>query len=188
MTATLDRLTMKVALPDELDDVLAVLNSAAAWLSIKDVSQWPDRFERGDRRVDRLIRHIQDHETYLLRHDDDPVGTVTVTEWQDPEFADAWPDRLAALYVVRLAVSREGRAKVGAPLGALLLQHASILAARCGWEAVRLDCSKTNERLHRYYEEQGFTRVATVDLPHRKSGALYEKRVTRFMPPGVAPA
>lgn len=41
---------------------------------------------------------------------------------------------------------------------------------------LRLDCAKHNARLRTYYDAHGFTHVRTVDLAHRESGALFERR------------
>jgi hypothetical protein len=40
---------------------------------------------------------------------------------------------------------------------------------------LRVDAWKTNPDLGRYYESQSFAHVRTVDLPHRRSGALYQR-------------
>lgn len=67
------------------------------------------------------------------------------------------------------------RTAAGQNIGARMLDWASFRAAQQGKELLRLDAWKTNPGLHRYYEGQGFTMVRLVDLPHRQSGALFER-------------
>jgi ribosomal protein S18 acetylase RimI-like enzyme len=106
-----------------------------------------------------------------------PVGTLTLTPWQDPDFAAGWPNRdLFAQYVARFAVAPLGR-RLFTGLGTRMLDHAATIAAQRGAQVLRLDCAKRNDRLQRYYGEHGFDHVGTVDLPERKSGALFERRI-----------
>lgn len=90
----------------------------------------------------------------------------------DPEFwtpADRPGD---ALYVHKLAVSRTCS---GQGLGEVLLDWAALRAAAHDRPYLRLDCAKDNARLQAYYKKAGFRHVRTVDLPHRASGALFER-------------
>jgi hypothetical protein len=40
--------------------------------------------------------------------------------------------------------------------------------------SLRRDCAKNNTRLHDYYRQLGFA-LWTIDLPRRKSGALFQR-------------
>lgn len=74
-------------------------------------------------------------------------------------------------YVHRMAVSR--RAAGG--IGGAILDWAGAHAAAQGKQWLRLDAWKDNEGLHRYYKTVGFTLVRIVDLPHGRSGALFQR-------------
>jgi hypothetical protein len=41
------------------------------------------------------------------------------------------------------------------------------------------DAWKDNLSLHRYYESQGFVLLRVIDLPHRGSGALFQRPTTQ---------
>lgn len=56
-----------------------------------------------------------------------------------------------------------------------MLAWAARRATRAGKPLLRLDAWKSNPGLHRYYLSQGFQLVRVVDLPHRRSGALFER-------------
>ncbi|MFD0479356.1 GNAT family N-acetyltransferase [Nonomuraea thailandensis] len=63
----------------------------------------------------------------------------------------------------------------GSGLGDALLDWACAAAFSAGLPWVRLDCAKANPRLQGYYRDRGFRHVRTVDLPHRSSGALFQR-------------
>jgi GNAT superfamily N-acetyltransferase len=77
-----------------------------------------------------------------------------------------------ALYIHRMIVRRE---LAGADVGTAVIDWASERAASAGKRWLRLDAWRTNPRLQRYYANQGFQLVRTVELPHRHSGALFQR-------------
>lgn len=135
--------TFTVADAGQVDEVLAVLDEAAAWLRGRGVEQWPPRFERS-----WVEGAVQRGETWLVRSGETVSGTVTLG-LSDPVW-DGVP-RASALYVHRMAVRRSS-----AGLGAVILGWAADVARRRGREAVRLDCVASNGRLRAYYEAAGF--------------------------------
>jgi GNAT superfamily N-acetyltransferase len=151
----------------------ALREEATAWLAAKGLDQW----QPGQPRVPTAastLDAINRGACYVAYEGTDLVATITVDDHADPEF---WtPDERAepALYVHRMIVAQAAR---GRSLGTDLLGWAADLARRTGRAQLRLDAWKTNEGLHRYYKQQGFRHVRTIDLPHRGSGALFERRV-----------
>jgi hypothetical protein len=132
-----------VAAPGQLDEVLTVLDEAAAWLRGRGIAQWPPRFESS------WIRSAIDRgETWLVTVGGTVSATVTV------DLADPVWDGIAgrALYVHRMAVRRQAPG-----LGAVILGWAAGVARQHGREALRLDCVAANSRLRAYYEAAGFT-------------------------------
>ena len=109
-------------------------------------------------------------EVYIATHDDQPIATFTLTYTPDPELWNHPPDD--AGYLRRLTVHPD---HAGHGIGAQLLDHAGQLVAATGRPWLRLDCAKHNPRLHDYYRAQGFTHLRTIDLPHRESGALFQR-------------
>ncbi|MEU2059150.1 GNAT family N-acetyltransferase [Streptomyces sp. NPDC013455] len=163
---------IRAARPGELERVEALWLEASRWLAGRGLDQWqypPRRW--------RMAEAIEAGDCYLAFQDGRAVATITVHERADPEW---WrdDDPACALYVHDLAVSR---AAAGQGLGARLLDWAGALAARRGRRLLRLEAWKTNHQLHRYYLDQGFELLRIVDLPHRNSGALFQR-------PAAAPA
>jgi ribosomal protein S18 acetylase RimI-like enzyme len=162
------RITLDVrpATPNDLDTIVALLRQAYDWLTARGITdQWVRPFP-----PESIAPLIDRGEVYLAIHSDQPVATFTLTYTPDPELWNHPPDH--AGYLRRLAVDR---AHAGHGIGVQLLDHAGQLVAATGRRWLRLDCAKHNPRLHDYYRALGFTHVRTIDLPHRESGALFER-------------
>ncbi|MDA0637626.1 GNAT family N-acetyltransferase [Nonomuraea sp. MCN248] len=171
-------LTLRRAELDDLRGVLDLLADTAGWLHSRGVRQWP----REGFGPDRIIPLIEQRVLFLLQDELralDPdgqgalVATIALDRHADPEFWTAADDPGAALYVHKLAVARSWS---GSGLGDALLDWAGATAYGSGLPWLRLDCAKRNEVLQRYYRRRGFRHVRTVDLPHRASGALFQRR------------
>lgn len=162
-------LRFRAARTDELDAVEELLTGAAQWLASRGIDQWQFPPHR-----DRILRALERGECFLVSRDSKPVGTIQVDDHADPEFWTAADQPGEALYVHRMAVSR---AESGQKVGAVMLDWAAGLARKAGKPLLRLDAWKDNGGLHRYYLSNGFRLVRVVDLPHRRSGALFEREV-----------
>jgi GNAT superfamily N-acetyltransferase len=171
------QLIIRAARTDDLPAIAQLLDEAGDWMRSQGISdQWPTRFPLSDlaARVHRGELHIAyDHAT--------PVGTFALDYHADPEFWHDDPNGELAGYLHRLAVART---HAGHGLGAQLVNHAARLVADSGRRWLRLDCAKHNTRLHDYYRQLSFTHLQTIDLPHRKSGALFERAIA---PPQAGP-
>ncbi|GAA1674252.1 hypothetical protein GCM10009765_24530 [Fodinicola feengrottensis] len=152
--------------PAEVTAVSDLLAGAAAWLHRdKHLDQWPDRFP-----AERLMEAIDQQSTYLVVDHGTPVATVTLDESPDKEFWSRDECLEPALYVSKLAIDRRCRG-----LGAQVLDWAQEQAYKRDAQWLRLDAWKTNDGLRRYYVGQEFTHVRTMDLAHRRSGALFQR-------------
>jgi GNAT superfamily N-acetyltransferase len=161
-------LTIRAAYPEDLPAVAQLLDDAGAWMRNQGITdQWPIRFPLSD-----LSSRVDHGEIHIAYDGQAPVGTFALDWIADPEF---WRDEHAnadAGYLHRLTVART---HAGQGIGAQLVEHAAELVLRSGRRLLRLDCAKHNTRLHDYYRQLGFTHMRTVDLAHRKSGALFER-------------
>lgn len=161
---------LRPAHTDDLSAVTGLLGEAAAWLAGRSIQQWPaNGFPQS-----RIAGGISRGTVYLLTTGDGvPAATLTVDAAADPDF---WVDDRDALYVHKLAT---GRAFAGQGLGTYLLDWAGDLADAEGRRWLRLDCAKRNPGLQSFYKAQGFDHLRTIDLPHRASGALFQRRARR---------
>jgi GNAT superfamily N-acetyltransferase len=172
-------LTLRIAGTGDLADVMVLLNAAAAWLAERDIHQWP----AGGFPDDRIVPHLAAGTVYLVKTSTgEPVATVTLDTNADPDFWTAADDPANALYVHKLATSRTSSVR---GVGSRLLSWACAQAHDAGRRWLRLDCAKKNTALQAYYSAHGFQHVRTVDLPHRASGALFQKQATTTAYPFV---
>ncbi|MFI6812101.1 GNAT family N-acetyltransferase [Nonomuraea sp. NPDC050328] len=167
-------LTLRRAEPGDLSGVLTLLADTAEWLHSQGVRQWP-RGGFGPERIEPLIGervlHVLDADLGGLTAG--PIACIALDGHADPEFWTPADRPADARYVHKLAVSR---AWSGMGLGDALLDWAGATVGDAGLGWLRLDCAKDNAGLQRYYRRRGFTHLRTVDLPHRASGALFQRR------------
>jgi Acetyltransferase (GNAT) family len=157
-----------VATARRVSEVLTVLDTASAWLRSRGNHQWPEHFS-----ADWLHDAIARGETWLVRVNDEPVATVTLS-WSDP----LWPDDAKAGYAHRLAVTRHG---VG--MGDALIDWADRVVGAHHRDRLRLDCVARNNSLRRYYEQRGFAHRGDAQVkgaPGQRSSSGNITSVSRY--------
>jgi GNAT superfamily N-acetyltransferase len=164
--APLPALDIRPATISDLLTVQSILAEAAAWLASRGIAQW----RGGCVPEEQTARRIRQGSVHLALVDGEPVATITLDRWADPEFWDE-PDGEGG-YVHRLAVRRSW---AGRGIGKALLDWAGWRVAQDGGKWLRLDCMRDNERLHDYYRHLGFEHVRNVELGHRISGSLFQR-------------
>jgi GNAT superfamily N-acetyltransferase len=122
---------------------------------------------------DHRAQHRGRGQCWLVEEGGRAIGTVTIDDCADEEFWRPEDDPDNALYLHRMVTIRE---VAGREIGSALLDWASRRAASLGKRWVRLDAWRSNSGLYRYYTERGFELVRTVELPHRTSGALFQRQ------------
>jgi hypothetical protein len=154
--------TVELAGPEELEDVVAVLSEASAWPRSRGIEQWPHPYP-----VEWVAGSIERGETYLARESGAVVGTITL-RWADRAF---WGDQPpVAGYVHGLAVRRASAGR-----GPELLEWAGEQVREAGRDLLRLDCRSENARLRRSYEDQGFEHRGDTTVDDFRT-SLYERR------------
>lgn len=163
-----DALIIRPAIAGEAEIIAAMWSETAKWLHSRGIDQWqyPANLEKISRDIERGSAHV-------VLDGADHLGTITVDGSADPEFWIPGDDPNDALYAHRVITRPAVR---GISLGSAMLDWASRQAEKAGKHWLRVDAWKTNAALGSYYESQGFERVRTVDLPHRRSGALFQRR------------
>ncbi|MDG4794590.1 GNAT family N-acetyltransferase [Micromonospora sp. WMMD1082] len=167
---------MRVAEASDFAAVARLQSDVVRWLATRGLDQWQS-VESNDRQTpERMQKRIADAigrgECFVLTDDSRIVATVIIDELADPEFWQDEDDPGDALYVHRMIVSRN---YAGRGIGENLVDFALRLARKRGKKWLRLDAWRTNPALHEYYRQLGFDHVRTVSLPHRGSGALFQR-------------
>jgi GNAT superfamily N-acetyltransferase len=150
----------------DVQTVAQLWNQSASWLAAHGYDQWQYPI-----RWDNLRRTIANQTCWLVNHDANAVGTITLEYQPDPYWLPAdQPDD--GLYVHRMVVAETAR---GIDLGTALLDWAGRRTTAAGRHWLRLDAWKNNTDLHRYYLERGFTFVRIDDNPDDPSGACFQR-------------
>ncbi|MGW0694641.1 GNAT family N-acetyltransferase [Streptomyces sp. NPDC002738] len=148
------------ASPDDVAQLLAFREEAAAWLTRLGSDQWQRPYP-----ADRLLAAIESGSVFMVMDGDVTAATITLAPdveeglWTERELTEP------SSFVTKLTVART---HAGQNLGGRLLDWAGDRAYRNGAEWLRLDAWTTNEALQRYYLQQGFQHVRTV----REGGAV----------------
>lgn len=161
-------IVVRAAKADELDVVVDLWEEVRAWFAAQGIDQW----QYPPRLATIRANIAAGDECWILEREGHTVGTVTLDENADPEFWVAGDAPGDALYVHRMIVRREF---AGAEIGSAVMDWASKRARAAGKNWLRLDAWRTNPRLQRYYADHGFELVRTVELTHRRSGALFQR-------------
>lgn len=152
----------------DVESVVKIWNEAAAWLAGRRLDQWQYPVRR-----DRIEYAAAAGSLWLIEDVAlELTATVTLDEYADPKLWTPEDGPEQALYLHRLVVRSNAR---GAQLGSHILDWCGERAERQGKPWLRLDAWTNNPGLHRYYLDQQFHLVRTVDKPGIVSGVLFER-------------
>jgi GNAT superfamily N-acetyltransferase len=172
---------LRLAVPRDLDSVVALVREAAAWLRSMGIDQWQDPWPDPAGHRERILNDLFKGKTWLVQDGKNPAGTITIDtdEPMDVDEHPVWPaeeSQPAVLYVRRVIVSRR-YARLG--MGAALLDWAADVAKTSHRaELIRIDVRTTNLKLHAYFEGRRFTRCPDPQgLGDYSSPALFERSV-----------
>ncbi|UKW29896.1 MULTISPECIES: GNAT family N-acetyltransferase [Streptomyces] len=168
-----DRLVIRKGGVEDLPAVLAMLDSAVAWLTARGrPGQWgTEPFSARPASVDRIRDNLASATAWIAECDGIPVGTLTLAPRPSEYVEPAGEPEV----FIRLLVTDRRRA--GRGTGAALLAHAVRETRRQGVDLLRVDCYAGDDgRLVAYYRGQGFVPTETFrvgDWP----GQVLERRV-----------
>jgi GNAT superfamily N-acetyltransferase len=142
-------LSLEVAAPSDVDDLLDLRNDAARWLLDRGIEQW----RPGEFTADRMRSWVEQGYLHVLRDRGRLAASVAIL-WDDP---DIWGDAdKPAGYVHLLVVRRDRR---GTGLGDAVLLWAERHIRGSGRRFSRLDAVSSNRTLHDWYERRGYSEV-----------------------------
>lgn len=164
---------LRLANPDDLDDVVRLRRETTEWLRARGTDQWLSDWPDTETMMAGFVRALAAGQTWFAVDDDQDhvIGMITVNEVTAPGLWTEEEER-TALFAHRLTVDRS---RAGRGLGGQLLDHAGALAQEQGRTWLRLDAWTTNAELHLYYRSQSFHHVRTVANHHTPSAACFER-------------
>ena len=159
-------LKIRLAKEHDFPRLVEILNDAMHYKLTREDHSWgSDTFTD-----DELRDYAKAAELYVAEQEGEVVGTFAMT-WE----ADAalWGDQPAdAGYVHRLAIAGD---RHGWKLGEKITEEAERLTREHNRHYLRLDCNADAARLCKYYEDLGFERVETKQMPDNYAAAMYQK-------------
>ncbi|GAA3661891.1 hypothetical protein GCM10022224_026880 [Nonomuraea antimicrobica] len=163
-------LAARLAVKSDTERVIELRAESERWLAKRGIQQWTARWDEIGR--EKIRRNIANRETWVFEDDGEAIAAVTLNARPDLDFWDLDADG-PALYLYKLLLARD---RAGEGLGADIVNWSVDQAARRGFPWLRLDVCRTNKGLQRYYREQGFDHVRSVDVKGRDSGACFQRR------------
>jgi len=171
-------LRLRLASEADLESVLRLIHSVAAWLQTQNTDQWARPWPNQAVRDDRVRTDLKRGKTWIAWDGETAAATITVDPDEDPR----WPElryRHPAIYIQRLMICRPYG---GAGLGAELLDWAGKSSRRdhqADW--MRANAWTTNKRLHDYYTGQGFTSCGFCDAADGYPSAARFQRPAAYL-------
>ena len=166
--------------PTDMQTILGLIEEARNWLWVKDTDQWAKPWPDEKARDARVLRGLQAGETWIVRDEDTPAATITITPrinpavWSIPACTCDLSER--AVFVHRLITARKYS---GLGLSAGLLDWAGLRSQRLyGAKWIRTDVWSTNKTLHDFLRWRGFERCGFCADPEYPSGTLFQKPVS----------
>lgn len=179
----------------DVEACMDLLDARGRWLhdTMGITDQWPRSMRghaggSGGRTFDRSAELHRAAERWTLWGIRDVTGTVVacaiVDTYGDPDYTAHYPATARCpetgqafaeprtFYIHRMATALDC---AGYGLGARLLGRAADVARERAGVLLRLECSRANEGLKRYYVRQGFRQVNDVEVAGRFSGALFQR-------------
>ncbi|MEV4512155.1 GNAT family N-acetyltransferase [Dactylosporangium sp. NPDC049525] len=144
----------------DVKPVLGLLDGATRWLvGLGRTGQWgTEPHSTNPRRLTTMMRWVPQGHLHVAELDGAVVGALVVGEA---------PENIPVVYEPELYVNLlvTDRARQGRRLGALLLDHARVLAVRRGIGLLRVDCyAGDDQALVDWYRRQGFTPTETFTV------------------------
>ena len=163
--------TVTLALPGDLDAVAALLADCVREMQARGLDQWDDVYPTRA----TLAADIAGGTLYRAARASDGrmIGSFTMNETQDPEYAEVpWQVTAGPIAVVHRLMVHPSVQHLG--LGGFLMRFAEQRAFELGFRAMRLDTYRKNERALALYRALGYAERG--DVRFRKGAfACFEK-------------
>ena len=139
----------------DLGDIYALIDKRIQWMDEKGIQQWNVLGYWEPYPKAYYVGKLQENSLYVLkrRADQKTVGAAVLIDAVEGWKSDS---DIPAYYVHNFVADTDEK---GA--GKILLGHIQELALKDKKACLRLDCSFSNERLNRYYEQEGYALVGT---------------------------
>ena len=156
-------MNIRLALPQDLDEVFQLYADARLQLREQGIFQWPDDYPSPQ----TVFVDIEREELYVLEKDQHIYGAICLNERQDEQYSlVSW--RLNddnPLVIHRMVIAP---ASQGGGLAQQLMDFTEQHAFDHGYSSIRLDAYTGHERSRRFYERRGYVNRGEVYFAKRE--------------------
>ena len=152
----------------EIPEILSLTKACAAYMISKGIYQWNEHYPSKE----AFIHDIERNELYVLKKENQIIGTVVISTFMDEEYKDVhWltPDE-NNLYIHRLAVhpsfQKQGHA-------IQLMDYAEAFAKANKATSIRLDTFSQNPRNQKFYMTRGYQKTGDIFYPKQSEHPFY---------------
>lgn len=162
------KLKLRQAAKTEYSRGLNLLKLASIDLQNRVIDQWAYWQNPDDDKINWIKDGFKKNEFYFIEQKENIIGMVRLLN-EDLLYWGVQSSK--ALYIHSLVVDPKYR---GMKIGLIVMTKIEQKALKNNINLLRLDCVATNKGLCHYYENQGFVKVRTIQMPHSQNN-LYEK-------------
>ena len=173
MKAEVNSVTLKIrtAVPYEIEYGLVLLREAAEWLRDNAIDYWQGWHDPPAEYTAWVKEGFDRGEFYFVENEDSDIVAMFRLQYEDEMFWGKRNDK--AGYIHSFTTDRKRK---GNQIGYSVLRMIEQWHLEENIHLLRLDCSPTDERLCKYYEDFGFTPQGAVTV-HGENLQLYEKSI-----------
>ncbi|WP_150452058.1 GNAT family N-acetyltransferase [Arenibacter lacus] len=149
-----------LAKESDIPEILKLTAACAKALVEVGIYQWNESYPSQE----KFEKDISRGELYLLKTDQEIIGTIVISTFMDPEYYSvSWttPNQ-HNYYIHRLAVHPQHQKK---GYGKLLMEYAEEYARTNRAVSVRLDTFSKNEGNNTFYKNRGYQKVGHIFFP-----------------------
>lgn len=159
-------LNIKLALVQDIKDILELIKLRCDWLEKNNIEQWGDWYYKELYNMDYFLNNMKINQLYVVKNESELIGLFLIKNNDE-----LWKDNEEAYYLHHFIT------KVGySGIGDEILKYITKLSIKNDVKYIRLDCVKNNSKLNDYYINHGFIKVGDGEIAEY-SYNLYQKRI-----------
>lgn len=162
----MNRICIKLALEEDIKNILKLIKLRCDWLEKNNIEQWGDWYYKELYNMDYFLKTMKLHKLYVVKNKNELIGLFLIKNNDE-----LWKDNEEAYYLHHF-ITKVGYNGVGEEI----LNFINALALKNNIKYLRLDCVKNNLKLNDYYSNHGFTKVGDGEI-EQYSYNLYQKKI-----------
>jgi ribosomal protein S18 acetylase RimI-like enzyme len=162
----------------DIECIVSIVKDVIPLMQASGNYQWDENYPTKA----HFVKDVEENQLWVVEETSSGavVGVAALTTDQPAEFAHAGCDlSLPAIVPHRMAVSPEYQ---GNGIGAMLIDHAEVLAREAGYNTVRIDTNESNKAMQRVLQKNNYIFMSEFLLDGKSDGLIhycYEKKLQK---------